>query len=91
MHHSDKRENGFYWISVNDEAIEIAQWRNEQHEWLIIEGELLLRADQSVTVFGKVLHLPSNNSKLPTKPVLPPPSVVTHASCDLPVCSVRPD
>ena len=81
MHHPDKRENGFYWISINDEAIEIAQWRNESHDWLIFESELPLRTDETVTVFGKVLNLSGKNTKASTHPFLSHSSVFTHAPC----------
>ena len=36
----EDREAGFYWISINGEAAEVAQWQAEWSAWLLV-GRML--------------------------------------------------
>jgi hypothetical protein len=31
----DDRESGFYWISIGDQEVEVAQWQAEWNQWLV--------------------------------------------------------
>ena len=32
------RENGFYWIRIGDQEVEVAQWQAEWSQWLVAGG-----------------------------------------------------
>jgi hypothetical protein len=35
MHDPDDRDAGFYWISIDSQAPEVAQWHTEWGQWLV--------------------------------------------------------
>ena len=41
----EDREAGFYWISINGEAAEVAQWQAEWGAWLLV-GRMLPLTDE---------------------------------------------
>ena len=41
----DDREAGFYWISINGQAAEVAHWQMEWSAWLLV-GRMLPLTDE---------------------------------------------
>lgn len=35
MSNPDDRDAGFYWISIDDQEAEVAQWQTEWGQWLV--------------------------------------------------------
>jgi hypothetical protein len=56
----EDREAGFYWISINGEAAEVAKWQTEWGAWLLV-GRMLPLTDElgsEVEVLGPCLVPP---------------------------------
>lgn len=61
---SDDREDGFYWIRIDELELEIAQWQSEWGQWLVAGSETPLsgRLLSRVTVLSDRLPEPPNAS-----------------------------
>jgi hypothetical protein len=59
----DDREAGFYWISIDGQEVEVAQWQTEWSRWLVTGSGMPLADEWS----GRVLVLSDR---------LPPPAVL---------------
>jgi hypothetical protein len=57
----DDRESGFYWISIDGQEVEVAQWQAEWSQWLVTgSGTPLPDAlSATVTVLSDVLPPPT--------------------------------
>lgn len=58
------RDDGFYWISVGDQAVEVAQWHVEWSAWLVVgRTQPLTDAEaMDVQVLGARLVMPPTGS-----------------------------
>lgn len=54
------RESGFYWISIDGQEIEVAQWQAEWNQWLVAGSGAPLPDELSavVTVLSDLLPPP---------------------------------
>lgn len=63
----DDREAGFYWISINGQEAEVAQWQSEWAAWLVV-GKAQPLTDEvgiEVRVLGACLVPPQHEAALP--------------------------
>jgi hypothetical protein len=61
-----EREPGFYWISIDGQEAEVAQWQHEWDQWFVIGREMPLSDEiaASVAVLSGLLlppDLPAGN------------------------------
>lgn len=63
----DDREAGFYWISVDGQAAEVALWQLEWTAWLVVGRDLPLTDDVGidVQVLSACLTAPPHDAALP--------------------------
>lgn len=68
----DDREDGFYWISIDGRAAEVAQWQAEWNAWLAMGRAQPLTDEHCVdlTVLGACLA--------PPQPARRPPAATHH-------------
>jgi hypothetical protein len=61
MTNLDDREAGFYWISIDGQEVEVAQWQAEWGQWLVTGSGMPLPDGLSalVTVLSNVLPPPT--------------------------------
>ena len=57
----EQREAGFYWISINGQEVEVAQWQHEWDQWFVIGSEIPLSDEIAVcvTVLSDLLPPPA--------------------------------
>jgi hypothetical protein len=62
MSEPDDREAGFYWISIDGQEAEVAQWQAEWGQWLVAGSKMPLpdQLSESVTVLSDRLPPPAN-------------------------------
>jgi hypothetical protein len=65
MADSDDREDGFYWIRIDEQEVEVAQWQSEWGQWLVAgSAKPLAEAWSSrVTVLSERLSLPATPTR----------------------------
>jgi len=58
----DDREDGFYWIRIDELELEIAQWQSEWGQWLVAGSETPLTDHflSRITVLSDRLPEPPN-------------------------------
>src|SRR4051794_922730 len=64
MADSDDREDGFYWIRIDSQEAEVAQWQSEWGQWLVAGSAMPLSDAWSsrVTVLSERLSPPGMDS-----------------------------
>ena len=54
----DDRADGFYWISIDGQEVEVAQWQTEWSRWLVAGSGMPLSDEWSTRVMVLSKRLP---------------------------------